>query len=51
MYSAAVLPYLLRALQDNPAFGQQAAVALWLSSIANPLMEVALRLGPLHDSL
>eukprot|EP00047_Mylnosiga_fluctuans_P003070 m.227329 g.227329 ORF g.227329 m.227329 type:complete len:1114 (+) comp11571_c0_seq1:98-3439(+) len=41
MYSAALMPYMLRAVQDceAPGYGPAAAQAVWLQQIANPLME------------
>lgn len=40
MYSIALMPFLLHSLKDNPAFGDNAALSLWLASIANPMLEV-----------
>ena len=39
-YSTALMPYLIGALADSASFGKPAAVSVWLSTIANPLLEV-----------
>jgi hypothetical protein len=39
-YSAALMPFLIGALKDDPTRGPAVALQTWMQTIANPLMEV-----------